>query len=74
MKDPVTATLPAADPEIIPSKVLKSTAVFADAARSPCVIELDSLKKKSPAPNSDKNDPKIVNSTIYVDATPSGMP
>jgi len=64
VNDPVTATFPAADPEIMPSRVLKITAVLADAARSPLVTELDSLKKKSPAPNSLKNDPKIVNRTI----------
>ena len=57
----MTATFPAAEPEIMPSKVLKITAVFAEAAVSPRVIELASLKKKFPAPNSPRNAPKIVN-------------
>ena len=41
---------PAAEPEIMPSNVLKITAVFAPAARMPRVSRLAILKKKSPAP------------------------
>ena len=58
---PVTATLPAADPEIMPSNVLKITAVLAPAATMLCVTLRATRKKKSPAPNSLRNAPYMVN-------------
>ena len=51
---PVTATLEAAAPDIIPTKVLNTTAVFAPAALKFLVKVFETLKKKSPAPNSVK--------------------
>ena len=74
VNDPVTATFPAAEPEIMPSSVLKMTAVFAEAAVRPRVMEFASLKKKPPAPNSVRKAPKMVNRMMYVEATPTGIP
>ena len=57
VKVPLTATFPAAEPEIIPTKALKITVVLAVAAIKPFVKAVDKSCKKSPAPNSFKNAP-----------------
>ena len=61
---PVTATFPAAEPEIIPNKVLNITAVLALAACMFFVILVANLKKNSPAPNWLKKEPKIEKSIM----------
>ena len=54
---PVIATLPAAEPDIIPINRLKIMAVLAVAATNFLVREEESLNKNSPAPNSLKKAP-----------------
>ena len=54
---PVMATLPAAEPEIMPMSRLKIIAVLAVAATNFCVTAVESRNRNVPAPNSLRNAP-----------------
>ena len=72
--EPVVTVLPTLDPETMPHRALEMTATFAGPPEAEPAMLFAHAMKKSEMPVDSRNAPKMMNSTMYVLQTPTGVP
>jgi len=74
VKAPVVTTLATAEPDTVPIKPLATAAALAGPPTRWPVSDTARSMKNRPAPERIRSEPKMMNKTMYVEQTCSGIP